>query len=499
VEEIISEQQSTQQPVTFAVTTLGCKVNQADSEAIGEQMSQAGFEQRDFNDSADVYIVNTCTVTHLGDRSSRNLIAQAQRRHPDALLVVTGCYAEMNPQAVAALPGVDLVVGNSHKGLLVENIIQRLQTAEASQNALHVQTAAIQSPHQRLLPVLPLDMQHIGSSEVLTFQPAEEEPQPENPASFSPFIDNIDNTQAAERSRMFSRTRVQMKVQDGCNNRCTYCIVPYVRGHSRSRSIASIVEHVQHKVRMGYKEVVLTGIHLGDYHPDDNRALDLGDLIIALLRETAIPRIRVSSLEPEDFRLEWLTLWQNPRMCRHFHLPMQSGSDAILRKMARRYNSERYRKIITTAKQLIPGVAISTDIITGFPGETDEDFELTYQLAQDLQFAKSHVFRFSPRQGTAAARMRGQIKDTVKKARSQRLLDLNEEHSRLFRQQFLGQTVKVLIEQNKHGIWEGLTDNYLRVAVHDLPDTTCDWQNTLVKARLTHLEDDGVAGIYIAN
>jgi threonylcarbamoyladenosine tRNA methylthiotransferase MtaB len=499
VEEIISEQQSTQQPVTFAVTTLGCKVNQADSEAIGEQMSQAGFEQRDFNDSADVYIVNTCTVTHLGDRSSRNLIAQAQRRHPDALLVVTGCYAEMNPQAVATLPGVDLVVGNSHKGHLVENIIQRLQTAEAPQNALHVQTAATQTSPRRLLPVLPLDAQHIGSSEVLTFQPAEEEPQPENPASFSPFIDNIDNTQTAESSRMFSRTRVQMKVQDGCNNRCTYCIVPYVRGHSRSRSIASIVEHVQRKVRTGYKEVVLTGIHLGDYHPDDDRHLDLGDLITALLHETAIPRIRVSSLEPEDFRLEWLTLWQDPRMCRHFHLPMQSGSDAILRKMARRYNSERYRTIITTAKQLIPGVAISTDIITGFPGETDEDFELTYQLAQDLQFAKSHVFRFSPRQGTAAARMRGQIKDTVKKARSQRLLDLNEEHSRLFRQQFLGQTVEVLIEQNKRGIWEGLTDNYLRVAVHDLPDTTRDWQNTLVKARLTHLEDDGVAGIYIAN
>jgi threonylcarbamoyladenosine tRNA methylthiotransferase MtaB len=343
------------------------------------------------------------------------------------------------------------------------------------------------------LPVLPLDAQHIGSSEVLTFQPAEEEPQPENPASLSPFIDN---TQTAERSRMFSRTRIQMKVQDGCNNRCTYCIVPYVRGHSRSRSIASIVEHVQHKVRMSYKEVVLTGIHLGDYHPDEEQHLDLGDLIAALLRETAIPRIRVSSLEPEDFRLEWLALWQDPRMCRHFHLPMQSGSDAILRKMARRYNSERYCKIITTAKQLIPGIAISTDIIVGFPGETDEDFELTYQLAQELQFAKSHVFRFSPRQGTAAARMRGQIKDTVKKARSQRLLDLNEEHSRLFRQQFLGQTVEVLIEQNKHGIWEGLTDNYLRVAVHDLPNPTHDWQNTLVKARLTHLEDDGVAGVY---
>src|SRR5438045_5009172 len=201
-----------------------------------------------------------------------------------------------------------------------------------------------------------------------------------------------------------------MKVQDGCDNRCTYCIVPYVRGGSRSRSIASVVEHVQRKVRAGFQEIVLTGIHLGDYHPDNDQKQDLGDLIAALLRETGIPRIRVSSLEPEDFRLEWLDLWKNPRMCRHFHLPMQSGSDTILRRMARRYNSSRYQTIVTTARQLIPGVAISTDIITGFPGESESDFEQTFQLASELQFAKSHVFRFSPRQGTAAARMRGQIK-----------------------------------------------------------------------------------------
>src|SRR5205807_7269748 len=159
-----------------------------------------------------------------------------------------------------------------------------------------------------------------------------------------------------------------------------------------------------------------------------------------------MPRIRVSSLEPEDFRLEWLELWNNPRMCRHLHLPMQSGSDAILRRMARRYNSARYRDIVTTAKSLVPGIAISTDIITGFPGESDDDFEQTYQMAKELEFAKTHVFRFSPRQGTAAARMREQIKDEVKKARSQRLLDLNDEHNRLFRQQFLGETVEVLIE-----------------------------------------------------
>jgi threonylcarbamoyladenosine tRNA methylthiotransferase MtaB len=477
---------------TFAVTTLGCKVNQADSEAIGEQMSSAGYTQRDFAEDADVYIVNTCTVTHLGDRSSRLLISQAHRRHPEALLVVTGCYAEMNPQAVSALPGVDMVIGNRGKDTLVNAIAERLKTQEEGQ-----QSQVATSPTRGIsLPVLPLDTQHIGSDGALNFVPQEAEPRPDNPAQLSPFVDNAQTSEQAN-ARLFSRTRVQMKVQDGCDNRCTYCIVPYVRGESRSRSIASVVEHVQRKARAGYQEIVLTGIHLGDYHPPEDDKRDLGDLIAALLRETEIARIRVSSLEPEDFRLEWLEFWRDPRMCRHFHLPMQSGSDAVLRRMARRYNSSRYQTIISTAKRLIPGVAISTDIITGFPGESDEDFEQTYRLAQELEFAKAHVFRFSARQGTAAARMRGQIKDEVKKARSQRLLTLNDEHSRLFRQQFVGENVEVLIEQYKRGRWEGLTDNYLRVELHALPDETGDWQHKLVRARLGALVDDGMDGTYI--
>lgn len=487
---------STPRP-TFAVTTLGCKVNQADSEAISDQMNAAGFEQRDFNDAADVYIVNTCTVTHLGDRSSRYMIAQAQRRHPDALLVVTGCYAELNPQAVAALPGVDLVIGNHGKDTLIETIQARLQDATAGEAGSQTDQAPLSSPltGRQLLPVLPLDSQHIGSDGALALP--EEEPQPDNPPSLSPFAAPTAVVEQAS-DRIFSRTRVQMKVQDGCDNRCTYCIVPTVRGKSRSRSIASVVEHVQRKARAGYQEIVLTGIHLGDYHPDDHEQLNLGDLITALLRDTEMPRIRVSSLEPEDFQLDWLKLWENPRMCRHLHLPMQSGSDTILRRMARRYNSARYKTIVTTAKQLVPGIAISTDIIMGFPGESDEDFEQTYQLASELAFAKTHVFRFSPRQGTAAARMRGQIPDTVKKARSQRLLDLNEEHSRLFRQQFLGEEVQVLIEQRKHGVWEGLTDNYLRVEIPDLPEPDNDWQHRLVKAHLLTLVEDGVQGSYTA-
>ncbi len=364
--------------MTFAVATLGCKVNQADSEAISEQMSAAGFVQRDFSDIADVYVVNTCTVTHMGDRSSRQMISQARRRHPDALLVVTGCYAELNPQAVAALPGVNLVIGNSGKESLVGAINEHLKTSLiAPEYPVEAITSPKTNEQNRTLPMLQVDTQHIGSDSSLPLFGADEEPQPDNPSLVS-WVTNGTAISAAASSRLLSRTRVQMKVQDGCDNRCTYCIVPYVRGGSRSRSIA-------------------------------------------LLHQTEIHRIRVSSLEPEDFRLEWLELWENPRMCRHLHLPMQSGSDHILRRMARRYNSGRFRTIVTTAKRLVPGMAISTDIITGFPGESDSDFEQTYQLAAELQFAKAHIFRFSPRQGTAAARMQGQVKEEIKKARSERL------------------------------------------------------------------------------
>jgi threonylcarbamoyladenosine tRNA methylthiotransferase MtaB len=486
------------QGTTFAVATLGCKVNQADSEAISEQMNAAGFVQRDFDEAADIYIVNTCTVTHLGDRSSRSMISQARRRQPDALLVVTGCYAELNPQGVAALPGVNLVVGNRAKDALVEAIQNHEHTqAEATSATLAAPLRSV-NVARGLLPVISALDQHIGSDSVLEINPSEPEPQPDNHGGVSLVIDSASPGEASH-ARLHTRTRVQMKVQDGCDNRCTYCIVPYVRGASRSRSIPAVVEHVRRKVQAGFQEIVLTGIHLGDYHPEGAERLDLGDLIAALLRETTMRRIRVSSLEPEDFRLEWLELWQDPRMCRHFHLPMQSGSDAILRRMARRYTSARYREIITTAQRLIPGVAISTDIITGFPGETDEDFALTYQLASDLHFAKTHVFRFSPRQGTPAARMKGQVKEEIKKARSERLLALNDLDARRFRQQFLGQTVEVLLEERKHERWEGLTDNYLRVELADLPDPFSQiWQNRLVRVRLDQLSDDGISGTLVA-
>ncbi len=483
-------QQNTQQPPaprTFAVATLGCKVNQADSDAISEQFRSAGFEQRDFSSQADVYVVNTCTVTHLGDRSSRQMISQARRRAPDALLVVTGCYAEMAPQAVAALPGVDLVIGNAGKDALVERVLEQVPASAAPATEEQVgslpgaapATAALIRRQRSLLDVLNM---HTGSDASLNVEAVAENAPVTDLAPLAP--------------APFSRTRVQMKVQDGCDNRCTYCIVPTVRGASRSRSIASILEHTRRKVAAGYQEIVLTGIHLGDYHAPEGG--DLGDLLAALLEKTEIRRIRVSSLEPEDFNLDWLALWRNPRMCRHLHLPLQSGSDQILRKMARRYNTARYRTIIETARRLVPEIAITTDMIAGFPGETDADAELSYRFAQEMRFAKIHVFRFSPRQGTAAARMRNQIPDSIKKARSEQLLELQAADGQAFRQQFLGRTVEVLWEEPRPTGWEGLTDNYLRVELDaDSVAGAGDLRNTLSQVQLTGVTDDGLTGVIV--
>lgn len=428
---------------TFSIETLGCKVNQADSEALAASLIARGLRPATADDQPDVVVVNTCTVTHLGDRSSRQVISQARRDAPEALVVATGCYAQVSPSAVSALSGVDLVVANTAKEDLAATVIGRLKGAIA----------------------LPM-------------------------AGDFPVAENTDEHLLAD---ILGRTRAQIKVQDGCDNRCTYCIVPTARGASRSRPIADIVALVRRKVTAGIQEVVLTGVHLGDYHPTPET--DLGDLLSALLRETDVPRIRVSSLEPEDFRLEWLDLWSDPRLCRHLHLPVQSGSDAILRKMARRYDSTRYRAIAREAHTRIPDLALTTDIIVGFPGESDDDADRTFDLAAEARFAKMHVFRFSPRAGTAAARMRGQIADPVKRSRSDRLLALNEQMGRAFRERYLGQAVEVLWEGRRSWGWEGLTDNYLRVELRD-DDIPGDRQlhHTRTRTRVTALAPDGVRG-----
>ncbi len=437
----------TASPRTFSVQTLGCKVNQADSEAIAAELIARGLRPAPDSAGADVVVVNTCTVTHLGDRSSRQLLSQARRGAPAALLVATGCYAQVAPQAVAALPGVDLVVPNTAKETIATTILAQLDAP--ARPALPLPVLPVADPDDRLL------------------------------------------------AEIVGKTRVQVKVQDGCDNRCTYCIVPTARGASRSRPIRDIVAFVQRKAAAGMQEVVLTGIHLGDYHPTPDT--DLGDLIAALLAATTIPRIRVSSLEPEDFRLDWLDHWADPRMCRHLHLPLQSGSDAVLRRMARRYTSARYRAIATAAYAAIPDLALTTDIIAGFPGETVDDAARTLALAEELHFAKMHVFRFSPRAGTAAARMRPLVAEPVKRVRSEALLALNDTLAHAFRARHVGRRVCVLWESRKPWGWEGLTDNYLRVELRDdAVPADRDLHNCCTEVTITGCRADAVIGTLVA-
>ena len=427
---------------TFRVQTLGCKVNAADSEAIAAALVARGLSPAPGDAPADVSVVNTCTVTHLGDRSSRQMLAQARRAAPAGLVVATGCYAQVAPQTVAALPGVDLVIPNTHKDEIIDAIFARMPT------------------------VLPLF-------------PAAETPDDHSLA------------------QVLGKTRAQVKVQDGCDNRCTYCIVPTARGASRSRTVSEIVALARRKAAAGIGEIVLTGVHLGDYHPTDGA--DLGTLLAALLAETDIPRIRVSSLEPEYFRTEWLALWANPRLCRHLHLPLQSGSDAVLRRMARRYSVARYREIAAAAHAAIPGLALTTDIIVGFPGETADDAARTLALAAEVGFTKLHVFRYSPRAGTAAARMRPQVPDAAKRERSDALLALSDQLAHTFRARALGQTVEVLWEAPRPWGWEGLTDNYLRVELRGeaIPPER-DLRHTRTWTRVTDIGDDAVLGTLVS-
>jgi threonylcarbamoyladenosine tRNA methylthiotransferase MtaB len=390
-----------------AFYTLGCKLNQAETESLANRFSQAGFQLVSPGDGADIYIANTCTVTHIADRKSRHWLRLARRRNPRALIIATGCYAQRNRQELAQL--ADFVVDNKEK----EHLLALTQTP---------------SPEGRRL----------GESEV------------KRPQMLAATV----------------RTRSLIKIQDGCHSPCTYCIVPKVRPHEYSLPDSQIIDEVKQKVALGYKEVVLTGTKVGSYR---NGSADLRDLVQRILSNSGIERLRLSSLQPSEISSEFLALWQDERLCRHLHLALQSGSETVLQRMKRSYSLGQYQRIINLLKEKIPYVAITTDIMTGFPGESDEEFEQSYSFCQQAGFANIHVFPFSSRPETEAAGMPEQIKDKVKQERNQRMLELSRSSRRRFCEQFLGKSIPVLWEQETSpgsGIYSGLTDNYIRVFAH---------------------------------
>jgi threonylcarbamoyladenosine tRNA methylthiotransferase MtaB len=373
---------------------------------LARQFVAAGYTCVPFNAPADVYVVNTCTVTHVADKKSRQILGQARRANPEALVVATGCYASIVGNALSG-EGT-LVVRNRDKDRLLALVEGRLG---------------------RTAPDL---------------------------LSFADIEKYLDVSGGQERSRSM------VKVQDGCDSHCTYCVIPRARGRSRSLPVASVLRRVQSLVREGHAEVVITGVDLGSYGEDDERLPDLGGLLARILEETQVERIRVSSLEPGDFKESWLALWESPRLCRHLHVPLQAGSETVLRRMERRYSPRQFADMVAACRRAIPGVAITTDVMVGFPGETEAEFEEGHDFIRAVQFDGMHVFKYSKRSGTRAAHMSGQVREEVKQERSELLREEARAGAERLRSRHVGIRAGVVWEGERDGVWRGLTDTNVR-------------------------------------
>ncbi len=414
-----------------ALVTLGCKVNYSETEALVENFRRAGFAviKPDTSDKPDVLVVNTCTVTHIADRKSRQVLRRAKRENPQAIIVATGCYVYTSPAQVAALPEVDLIVSKRDEERLVELVSERLNYE---------------------LPFRPEPSRLLFAGGFA------------GPATVEPL------------EKGGYRTRAMVKIQDGCNAGCAFCIVPTARGGPQSVGIQEVVAAVRHKAQAGYREVVLTGVHLGKYRApggaDDQevRPVRLKALLEAILAEVDIPRLRITSLEPQDYDPTLLELWQrDARLSRHFHLALQAGSEATLLRMRRGYTLERFARIVEQIGRELPDASITTDIIVGFPGETEQEAAETLAFAEKMGFAKINVFPYSARAGTLAATMPDQVADRAKKERCEQLRQLSDKLSQKWRMRFIGEIRPVLWESRENSadneVWSGLSDNYIRV------------------------------------
>ena len=412
-----------------SILTHGCKLNQSDSDTLAREFQDAGYRVVGPSDQADVYVVNTCTVTHVADRKARRALRSARRRNPSALVIATGCYAQRAPDALAAMPEVDLVAGNRDKDRLVE-MVRR---------------------------------DHSG-------------PTPGGPGA--------QHRAAQPTARPVARCRAMVKIQEGCDQVCAYCIVPTVRGRERSIPPEDILDTVRRRVRQGFKEVVLTGTQLGSYG-FDIPGTRLRDMLYLLLQESGVDRLRVSSLQPQELTGGLLGLWRDRRLCPHFHMPLQSGSDRVLKAMRRRYTAQEYADAVERVRSAVPDASITADVIVGFPGEDEDDFQRTVALAKGIGFADMHVFPYSPRPGTSAAHMGSRVDATAMGRRMSKMLALARVQGAEFRAASLGSIRPVLWERSSvrggRAKLVGLTDNYLKVIAQGPPSLV----NSVTSARLT--------------
>lgn len=403
----------------IAFYTLGCKVNQADTASMENLFLRSGHQLVSFDGEADVYIINTCVVTNTGQRKSRQTIHRAIRKNPNALIVVTGCYPQTAAEEVKTIAGVDMIIGNQDRAQIVQLVEERLA---------HRQTDTLDAVHK------------------LTASTAFEE-------------------MAA--GDITDKTRAFLKIQEGCNQFCTYCIIPYARGPLRSRSLESIRTETQRLISAGFKEIVLIGIHLGCYGKENPDGPTLYDAVKTVLDVPGVQRLRLGSLESVEVEPRLLTLMQeDARFCRHLHLPLQSGCDKTLQAMHRPYTTAKFKTLLADIKTKVPDIAITTDVIVGFPGETEADFETTCKFAESCGFSKMHIFPFSARKGTPAEKFAGAVTEAVKKERADILGRIDETMHKAFLQAMVGQNAEVLFEQPAgEDYFEGLTGNYQRVFV----------------------------------
>ena len=406
---------------TFNIITLGCKVNQYESEAVEEIFEARGYKKKEEN--ADIYVINTCTVTNMSDRKSRQMISRARRDNPEAVIAVMGCYSQVKPEEVSQIEGVDIVLGSRNKEEVVDLCEDVLQNKDAIDKVLSL-------------------------SETKTIEDLE-----------------ISNQEAM--------TRAYMKIQDGCNMYCSYCLIPYARGNISSRDMESIRNEAKRLAQNGYKEIVLTGIHVSSYGKDLKNGTSLIDVIEEVAKTDGIERIRLSSMEPRHITREFLERMKaTKKACDHFHLSLQSGSDDILKSMNRKYDTKIFKEKVDLIREVFPNAGLTTDIIVGFPTETDENHEETKNFVKDIKFAKTHLFKYSKRDGTKAATMKPEVDGNIKKERLKELEEIEQVNKREFLEKQIGKTLSVLFESKSDmdGYKSGYSTNYLRVNVKDKID-----------------------------
>ncbi len=405
------------QMLTVAFHTLGCRVNQYETEAIMDQFVESGYSIVEFEEQADVYVINSCTVTSAAARKTRQFARRSHRNNPDSLVVVAGCYPQVSPDEVAEIEEIDLLVGTDNKSKIVELVNKKL--------AGSIQDREIKEYNM------------LNKFEELKLKTLRE------------------------------TTRANIKIQEGCNQFCSYCIIPYARGALRSRDMEAIIQEVKKLTAAGVKEIVLTGIHLGAFGIEQNKQNALTDLLEQLIKLKKLQRIRLSSLEITEVRSKLLEMMAvEDKICRHLHLPLQSGTNKILQAMNRPYTIEQYRNKLLNIKNKIPEIAISTDVIVGFPGEKENDFKKTYQVIKELKFSRLHVFPFSPREGTPAAEMKQQVDDRIIKKNTKKLRKLNKQLMLDFQRANIGKKASVLFEyksDKNNDMLSGYSDNYIRV------------------------------------